>query len=258
MTKTVLLEIDGAIAIVTLNRPDKMNALNAEMWRDLAAAFGTIAAAQGLRCVLLRGAGGNFAAGADLAEFSTLRANAAQAEAYGKMMLATLYKIRDCTLPTIAWIEGNCLGAGLEIAVMCDLRVGAENSKYGAPIQKIGVTMPYPELAAMVGVMGRAAVLEMLLEGGVYPADWALRVGLLTRIAPADQLESTVRTLTARVIAGSPLSHRNHKAFTLRCLDPQPLSAAELRQGYLACDSADYREGIRAFLEKRKPKFTGD
>ena len=257
MTKTVLLAIEGEIATVTLNRPDKMNALNAEMWRDLAAVFEAIAAAAGIRCVLVRGAGGNFAAGADLAEFGTLRADAVQAEAYGRMMLATLYKIRDCAAPTIAWIEGNCLGAGLEVAAMCDLRVGSADSKYGVPIQKIGVTMPYPELAAFVGLMGRAAVLEMLLEGGVYTAEWAVRTGLLTRIAPANALENTVKTLVQRVVSGSPTSHRNHKAFTLRCQDPTPLTQAELQQGYEACDSADYREGIQAFLEKRKPHFPG-
>ena len=254
---TVQLAIDGPIARIILDRPDKMNALNAEMWRDLAAAVDRVEAEPGIRCVLLRGAGGNFAAGADLAEFGSLRANADQAEAYGRMMLATLHKIRDCSRPTLAWIEGNCLGAGLEVAVMCDLRVAAETAKFGVPIQKIGVSMPYPELAAFVGLMGRAAVLEMLLEGGLYTADWAAKTGLVTRIAPVESLESTVKTLVERVVSGSPVSHRSHKAFSLRCLDPRPLTPAELRQSYATCDSADYQEGIKSFLERRKPRFTG-
>ena len=254
---TVQLAIDGPIARIILDRPDKMNALNAEMWRDLAAAVDRVEAEPGIRCVLLRGAGGNFAAGADLAEFGSLRANADQAEAYGRMMLATLHKIRDSSRPTIAWIEGNCLGAGLEVAVMCDLRVAAETARFGVPIQRIGVSMPYPELAAFVGLIGRAAVLEMLLEGGVYTADWAAKTGLVTRIAPVESLDVTVKTLVDRVVSGSPVSPRSHKAFSLRCLDPRPLTPAELRQSYATCDSADYREGIESFLERRKPRFTG-
>ena len=119
----------GTCAIVRLNRPDKRNALTLAMWRDLELAFRELEADGALRCIVVRGAGGNFAAGADLSEFPALRATAAQAGAYGQQMIAALTAIRDCRHPTVAAIEGLCVGGGLEIALMCDLRLGAADSR---------------------------------------------------------------------------------------------------------------------------------
>lgn len=257
MPQAVLLTVADDTATVTLNRPDKMNALNAETWRALRQVLATVEAEDAVRCIVLRGAGGHFAAGADLAEFREQRWTTDQATAYGRMMVETLHALRDCRHPTIAAIEGNCVGAGLEVAAMCDLRVAAQSAKFGVPIQKIGVTMPYPEIADLVTLLGRATVLEMLLEGGIYDADWALAKGLVTRLCKPAELEPAVAALARRIAAGSPVSHRNHKKMTRRCQLPAPIRAEEICEAYAACETADYREGISAFLDKRKPNFTG-
>jgi enoyl-CoA hydratase/carnithine racemase len=256
-TSLIRLDRDGAVATLSLNRPEKRNALNAEMWRGLADQLKALAKEPALRCVVVQGQGGHFAAGADMAEFAALRATPDGARAYGEMMLEALWTLRELPLPTIARIEGNCLGGGLEIAAMCDFRIAAEDAKFGIPIQRVGITMPYPELAALVGLIGRPAMLEMLLGGDIHDAAWALRKGLVTRMVAGTELESAVAELTVRLLAGSPTSHRNHKEFTLRCLDPRPLTAAEIAESYGAVTSHDYREGIAAFLEKRRAHFTG-
>ncbi|TXH34486.1 MAG: enoyl-CoA hydratase/isomerase family protein [Rhodospirillaceae bacterium] len=257
MSQTVLLNITDCIATVTLNRPDKMNALNSDMWRELHRIVGGLEPDETVRCIILRGTGGHFAAGADLAEFRDLRWTTDQAMAYGRMMVDALHGIRDCRHPTVAAIEGNCIGAGLEIAAMCDLRLATGSAKFGVPIQKIGVTMPYPEIADLVDLLGRPTVLEMLLEGGIYDADWALARGLVTRLCDEPSLMDEVGKLAGRIATGSPVSHARHKAMTRRCLEPFPISAEEMHEAYAACEAADYREGISAFLEKRRPTFTG-
>ncbi|MDY0873620.1 enoyl-CoA hydratase/isomerase family protein [Dongia rigui] len=260
MTTTELIHVscDNAVATLTLNRPEKRNALNADLWRGLAAELHRLSARADLRCLVLRGAGGHFAAGADMAEFAQLRATPAGARAYGEIMLAALWALRDFPVPTIARVEGNCMGGGLEVAAMCDLRVAAEDAKFGIPIQKVGITMPYPELAALVDLLGRPTMLELLLTGEVFDSAWAQQKGLVTRVVPVSELEDAVAALAARIAAGAPISHRNHKKFTRRCLEPQPLTDAEIAQGYAAVDSADYREGIAAFLGKRPPQFVGN
>lgn len=257
MSQTVLLSITDRIATVTLNRPDKMNALNSDMWRELHRIVGGLEQDETVRCIILRGAGSHFAAGADLVEFRDLRWSTDQAKAYGRMMVDALHGIRDCRHPTVAAIEGNCIGAGLEIAAMCDLRLAAGSAKFGVPIQKIGVTMPYPEIADLVDLLGRPTVLEMLLEGGIYDAHWALAKGLVTRLCDEPSLMDEVGKLAGRIAAGSPVSHARHKAMTRRCLEPFPISPDEMHEAYAACEAADYREGISAFLEKRRPTFTG-
>lgn len=250
----------SAVATVLLNRPDKRNALTLGMWRVLAQTFGTLESDDGLRCIVLRGVGGNFAAGADLSEFPLLRATTAQAESYGRDMMAALTAVRECRHPTIAAIEGLCVGGGLEIALMCDLRIAAPDSRYGVPIQKVGVAMPYPELAILTQMLGRPTMLAMLLEAQLHDAAWAERHGLLTRVA-AD-LEADLAAAVGRILAGSPVSHRHHKRFTRLAVDrpvpEQGLNDDHCRRSYAAVETADYREGIAAFLERRTPKFTGN
>jgi enoyl-CoA hydratase/carnithine racemase len=244
----------GDVATICLNRPDKRNALTLGMWRELELAFKPLEQDTHVRCVVVRGAGGNFAAGADLSEFPTLRGTADQAEDYGRQMISALTAIRDCRHPTIAAIEGLCVGGGLEIALMCDLRLAAPDSRYGIPIRKVGVAMPYPELAILTQMLGRPTMLALLLEGQLHDAAWAERHRLLTRIA-AD-LDAELAATIGRIVAGSPLAHRHHKHFTLRAVDLlQALDAEDVRRSYAAVESRDYREGIAAFLDRRTPKF---
>jgi enoyl-CoA hydratase len=253
----VLIEQTDTLATVRLNRPDKRNALTLGMWRDLAQAFKQLEQEDALRCIVVRGAGGNFAAGADLSEFPALRATADQAEAYGKQMIAALTAIGACRHPTIAAIEGLCVGGGLEIALMCDLRLGAADSRFGIPIQKVGVAMPYPELAILTQMLGRPTTLALLLEGQLHDAAWAERHGLLTRIAT--DLEADLGTTTGRILGGSSVAHRHHKHYTRRALDVLgELDDADIQRSYAAVETADYREGIAAFLDRRTPKFPGN
>lgn len=257
MQDSVLLDRAGPLATITLNRPDRLNALDLAMWRRLGEIAAELGRAPDLRCVTVRGAGDGFAAGADLAEFPARRATAADAEAYGRVMVAALHGIRDLAVPTVAVIRGACVGAGLEIAVMCDLRIAATSSRFGVPIQRIGVVMPYPELTDLVELIGRSAALAMLLEGRVFEAAEAERIGLVTRVVADADLEREAAAAVRRIAEGAPTSHRLHKRMTRRLLDPRPLSAGELAEPYRAVESADYRAGIEAFLGKRKPDFPG-
>ena len=248
---------NGEVATVLLNRPDKRNALTLGMWRQLGEAFDVLKSDEKLRCVVVRGAGGHFAAGADLSEFPDLRATTEQAEAYGGQMIAALLAVRDCPHPTIAVIEGLCVGGGLEIGLMCDLRLAAADSRYGIPIQKVGVAMPYPELAILTQMLGRPTMLALLLEGQLNDAAWAERRGLVTRIA--DDIEADLAATIGRILTGSPVSHRHHKHFTRAAVERlAALDSVAVRRSYEAVETQDYRAGIAAFLERRTPKFPGN
>lgn len=257
MQDAVLLTRDGAVATITLNRPDRLNALDLAMWRRLGDVAAELGRATDLRCVRVTGAGEAFAAGADLAEFPARRATRADAEVYGTVMVTALHGLRDLAVPTVAEIRGACVGAGLEIAIMCDLRLAAASSRFGVPIQRIGVVMPYPELADLVALVGRATALEILLEGRVFDAAEAARKGLVTRVVPDGELAAETAAAIGRILEGAPTSHRLHKKFARRVLEPRPLAREELAEGYGAVESGDYRAGIEAFLAKRKPSFPG-
>ena len=254
---TVLVQRDGAIATVTLNRPDRLNALDAATWALVAETMARLSADESLRCVVIRGAGGNFAAGADIQSFERERADTAQALVYATHMKAALAAVAEGTHPTVALIEGVCVGGGLELASVCDIRVCGQSSRFGVPIKKLGLTMSYAELVPFVDLVGPAAAKEILLEGEGVGADRARAFGLVNRVVPDAEVETQAYASAKRIAEGAPLVARWHRKFIRRVLDGRPLTQAEIDEGYAATDTEDYKIGVRAFLDKKPAKFVG-
>ena len=254
----VLVARDGEIATVTLNNPAKLNALNKPMWEALGAAMHELSADDHLRCVVLRGAGDRaFGAGADIGEFATARADAQQAKVYGELIHATMQAVARCRHPVVALIQGACVGGGLEVAAMCDLRICGESSRFGVPIKNLGLTMGFGELQGVLALVGRAVALEILLEGRVFGAAEALHKRLVNRVVADADVEREAYALAARIAAGAPLVARWHKQFIERLTLTAQIPATEWNEGYACFDTADYRTGVAAFLAKAKPQFTG-
>lgn len=249
---------DGAIATVTLNNPERLNALTKAMWTGLGAAMRQLSGDDGLRCIVLRGAGEKaFAAGADISEFATERAHSAQARHYGELIHETMQAVARCRHPTVAMIHGACVGGGLEIAAMCDLRICGESSRFGIPINRLGLTMAYGELQGLLALVGRAVALEILLEGRVFGAQEALQKRLVNRVVPDANVEEEAYALARRIAEGAPLVARWHKKFIERLTVTAQLSDAEWDEGFACFDTEDYRTGVDAFLRKEKPRFQG-
>ena len=257
MTPTILCQRDGAIATVTLFNPDKLNALNAVMWRRLCEVMAELAADESLRCVLVRGEGAVFAAGGDLEEFRTARATVDLALAYHETVGAALAAIESCPHPTVAAILGPCVGGGLEIACACDLRIAGEGARFGAPIMKLGFPMYPGELAGLLKLAGPAVAKEILLEGRLLSAAEAYAKGLLTRVVADGEVMREARATAARIAAGAPQVARWHKQWIARLMEGRPLSMEEKRASFAFLETQDYAEGLTAFLEKRPPRFTG-
>ena len=260
MNPRILVERDGAIATVVLSNPGKLNALTVSMWQALARVMDALSADDALRCVVLRGAGNEtFAAGADIAEFATVRDNAEQGKRYHREHVhGALRAVGECRHPTVAMIHGPCVGGGFEIACMCDLRISGESGRYGVPISRLGFAIAYDELAAVLPLTGRAAALEILVEARVWDAKEALEKGLLTRVVPDAKLEEEAYASARRIAEGAPLVNRWHKQFVRR-LAPRldPLTAAEIEENFAYFATEDYRTGMEAFARKQKPQFKG-
>ncbi len=255
---TILVQREGAIATVVLNRPDKLNALTKPMWRRLGDVFLELDGDDTLRCIVLRGAGEQaFAPGNDIGEFETERANVEQARAYGAVMKRTIDAIDRCRHPVVAQIHGICVGGGLEIAGLVDIRICGVSSRFGVPINRLGLVMAYAEIGALIRLAGEAVALEILLEGRVFDAREALAKGLVTRVVPDDQVALETRATAQRIADGAPLVARWHKRFARRLRDATPLTAAEIDEGFACYGSEDFRIGVQAFLAKSKPEFKG-
>ena len=231
-TDAILISRDDAVATVTLNRPEKRNALNLPMWLGLTARFAEIASDDSIRAVVLTGAGDHFGVGADISEFETVYKTAADAEDYGAIMFETVCAIRDCPKPV-------------------------ESSMFGAPVSKLGVTMPLMFMEVLVQVTGPVVAKEILLEARVFDAAEARLNHLVTRIVPDSDVREAAMKSAVSISRNSPLSNVRHKALVNRLASGEVMTAADHTGTYACFDSADFREGYRAFLEKRKPVFTG-
>jgi enoyl-CoA hydratase/carnithine racemase len=254
----ILTERDGPIVTVTLNRPAKLNALTVDAWRLLGDTFLALSADDDVRCVVLRGAGEkSFSPGNDISEFETSRSNTAQARTYGAIMRRTIEAIGQCRHPVVAQIHGICVGGGMEIASLADVRICGTGSRFGVPIKNLGLVMSYSELSPLVRLVGPDVALGILLEGTIFGADEALRLGVVTRVVPDDQVAAEAMATARRIAAGAPLVARWHKKFVRRIIDAAPLTDAERDEAFACFDTEDFRTGYRAFLAKQTPQFNG-
>jgi len=257
MPGSVTFTKDGSIAIVTIENVGRLNALSLPMWLQMKDAFDAISADDALRCVILRGAGDAFAAGADIAEFESERHDIGTARKYGKAIHPSLEAISNCPHPVIAQIKGACVGGGLEIAARADIRICSDNARFGIPVNRLGLVVAYAELKPLLELIGPAVALEILLEGAIINAARAEQVGLVNRVVAEAELEGEVQATVKRIAAGAPLAARWHKKFVRRLLDPKPLTEAERDESYACFGTEDFKIGYRSFLDKTKPAFRG-
>jgi enoyl-CoA hydratase len=256
----IRVERDGAIATILLCNLPKLTALTVSMWQALKREIERLSADDALRCVIVRGAGRQaFAAGADIAEFATVRNDIEQGKRYHRELVAgALGAIDDCRHPTIAMIHGPCVGGGLEVACQCDLRIAGESARFGVPINRLGFPIAYDELNAVLPVVGRAVALEILVEGRLWNAEEAYAKGLVNRVVADDKLEEDTQSTAQRIADGAPLIARWHKRFVRRLTPkPTPLSTAEIDRNFEYFNTEDYRIGYDAFINKKKPRFVG-
>jgi len=251
---------DGNVATVTLDHPGRLNALTVDMWNALHQAFDTLSADSGLRCIVLRGAGGNFAAGADIREFPRERADRASVMHYHRQIIApALAAIQTCAHPVVAMIEGVCVGGGLEVASQCDLRIAGRSARFGVPINRLGFPLAPDEMRGLLGLVGKAVTLEILLEGRIFDAAEAQAKGLLTRVVPDEAVADDVARCARRIARGAPLAARLNRRMASRLsAGPEPLTEAELLDFFDYADSHDHHHGVEAFLAGREPEFTGE
>ncbi len=258
MTNTIQLTKKDHVATIVLNRPEKMNSLDYDGWIQLDQALRALSDDDEVRCIVLRGAGGRaFSAGADISEFTTRRQNSEQAYAYGLVTQSAMDALANCRHPTIAMITGVCVGGGLELASVCDLRYSNASGRFGVPVNKLGLVLSYGEMRGLMRLVGPAIAMEIVLEGRVFDADEALDKRLINRIYPDESLDDAVMEIANTIAERAPLVNRWHKKFSRRLLDPAAITPEEWKESYDCFDTEDFRIGYQAFLNKEKPKFTG-
>lgn len=259
MSGQVQVTTQGALAQVTLSYAGKFNAMSRAMWRQLRSAFEDIQRSSAVSCVLIRGEGGNFCAGGDISEYALFRFQESTLRDFHEGdVWGGLQAMLDCDVPIVAQIEGNCMGAGIEIASCCDLRFAGKSARFGAPIAKLGFPMAPREADLVLRVMGEMTAREMLLGATVLDASTMAQRGFLNRVHEDAQLAGAVQATAAGMQKLSAQAARLNKQ-TLRALSlPKNLqSAASMANAYAYAyaDSFDHREGVTAFLEKRSPQF---
>ncbi|HIA74484.1 MAG TPA: enoyl-CoA hydratase/isomerase family protein [Gemmatimonadetes bacterium] len=260
MNTQVRISLKGRITEVVLDCPQKHNVLDLGGWVALADAFDELSGNRDIGCVMIRGAGDRaFSTGSDISSFADQRDTPEDARRYSEAITRGMKAVRECRHPTLGVIEGLCVGGGMEIAACCDVRICGRSSRFGAPINRLGLTMSHDELEPLIALLGPGPVLEILLTGDLIGAERAREIGLVNRIVADTDVLSTGWDLANRIADGAPLVNRWHKRFILRLMERNrgPLTDAERDEALDAFQTADYREGRSAFLEKRPPEFNG-
>ena len=256
----------AGVVLVTLRNTGRLNAMSRAMWRQLRSVFQSIQGNPEARCVLIEGDGGAFCAGGDISEYPAFRFDAAQLRDFHENdVWGGLSAMLACDVPIVARIAGACMGAGVEIASCCDIRIAATGARFGAPIARLGFPMAPREAQLVAGAVGELTARQMLLEAATFSAPDMLARGFLSRVVPNDQLQADALATAQRVAALAPQAARLNKQ-TLRAIKMPPalsdkaqaaikMIANDAMDPYAYADSAEHREGIQAFLAKRPPAF---
>jgi len=260
MSDATLYDVRRDAAWITLNQPERRNAISLEMWQGLADATAAFEADAAVRVVVMHGVGGrSFAAGADISEFAEQRADAEQKQRYGEIAARGYNGLASLSKPLIAMVRGYCIGGGLAIALHADLRFAAEGSRFGIPAARLGLGYEYPGLASLARLVGPSVAKDLLFSARQVEAAEALRIGLVNFVVPSDELEGRVRDYAANIAANAPLTIQAAKA-AMQVFErySQCDDADAIEQLVNRCfDSDDYREGRQAFMDKRLPQFRG-
>jgi len=260
MSGTVRIDKDGSLGFLIFDHPERRNAISAEMWRQIPGAVEALAKDADIRVVILRGEGDTaFVAGADISEFESQRASEAAVAEYDRAGGDAYRAVAGIEKPTIAMIHGFCVGGGVALALCADLRFASDDARFAVPAARLGLGYSVALFEPLLRLVGSARALEILYTARRYRADEALAMGLVNAVAPKATLDSVVRETADRIAANAPLTLRGVK-ITARELakDFARRDQTRIDAAVRACyESEDYREGVRAFLEKRKPLFTG-
>jgi enoyl-CoA hydratase len=257
--KMLAAKEDG-IGLITFNQPEKRNAMSVEMWVGLGEILDEFAEDSSVRVVILTGAGSKaFVSGADISQFDKLRSNADAQQEYDRMTSVGRNKFSGFRKPTIARIRGFCLGGGLAIAMQTDLRIASEDSEFGIPAARLSIAYGFDGLRNLVNLVGPAHARMILYTGKRIDAAEAERIGLINRMVPDVELSEAVLDIARTIADNAPLSVAASKLTITEVLkDPADRDMDAVRAAGKACfDSEDYKEGRRAFMEKRAPVFTG-
>jgi enoyl-CoA hydratase/carnithine racemase len=257
----ILASLEGGVGTIVFNQPEKRNAMSVDMWGGMGDALDQFEASGQVRCVVLKGAGDKaFVSGADISQFDKVRSDANAQVEYDRITSAGRVKLSNYKWPVIAQIRGFCMGGGLGIAMGTDIRIASDDSQFGIPAAKLSIAYGFDMVRALVDLVGPAHANMILMTGERFGAKEAERIGLVNKVVPVDQLDAEVAKLAATMAGNAPLSLKTNKATVKAvCADRADRDMDKIRTAMAACfDSNDYKEGRRAFMEKRKPAFQGN
>jgi enoyl-CoA hydratase/carnithine racemase len=256
----ILKSVTDGVGIVTFNNPEKRNAMSIEMWEGLGAALTELREDESVRVVVLTGAGDKaFMSGADISQFEKNRRNAQANEEYNRKSDAQRALLADYPKPTISCIRGFCLGGGIQLAMLTDMRFAAEDSQFGIPAAKLGIAYGFEGLRHLVSLVGPSWARLILYTGMRIDSAEALRIGLVDRVMPNEKLWDETLDIARTISGNAPLAIKAAKITIAQVLkDKDDRDMAAIKAIGTACmDSEDFREGRQAFMEKRKPNFKG-
>jgi enoyl-CoA hydratase/carnithine racemase len=259
-TDKMLARKDGRVGYVIFNNPQRLNAVSMDMWEATRTILDGYARDDDIRVVVMTGAGGKaFVSGADISKFGSERATQEGVAAYNKATELAYASIHDFPKPTIAMIDGYCIGGGLGLAVSCDMRICSDKSRFAVPAAKLGLGYDYTGLQRLIDVVGASFAKEIFFTARQFDAEEARVMGLVNRVLPEEKLESYVKDYAVAIAANAPLTIGSVKLIVGEILkDESKRDLARAAESVKRCfDSSDYVEGRTAFMEKRKPVFTG-